>query len=221
MSGLLKRIEEHYPLNAHRIFKYNVLMSEASRVESGVIVELGTYHGAGAVALAIGTQLTHKVPVYTIDDYSYKTGWAGEAYTNEDERIFKSKMFEYPDLEIRFIKGNISNISLQWSRQIGLLFWDLGCMDRMLADIWAWGRFIIPNGRVIIHDTFDFKLGTEDVLRELSDEFSPIKIADNPQGMTLLVRDCGIEKDKRDSADLEGTWRETKEFLKKTPRIKT
>ncbi|KKK78306.1 hypothetical protein LCGC14_2844920, partial [marine sediment metagenome] len=49
----------------------NKLTKLASEVTEGCIVELGSYHGKGARALACEAQ----VQVYSIDDYTRKRGW--------------------------------------------------------------------------------------------------------------------------------------------------
>ncbi|KKK57207.1 hypothetical protein LCGC14_3056840, partial [marine sediment metagenome] len=75
----------------------NKLTKLASKVTEGCIVELGSYHGKGARALAREAQ----VQVYSIDDYTRKRGWINELYIPEDEETFWQTV---GDLEVLQLK---------------------------------------------------------------------------------------------------------------------
>ena len=129
----------------------------ASQVEEGCIVELGSYHGKGTVALAREA----KVPVFTIDDYSEKRGWIGERYGPEDEEVF---WLTVGDLEIIQLKMTHENAALAWEEPIGLLYWDPGVVGRFANDFVVWSPHIVIGGLFIIKDTPSNHLGTFEVI---------------------------------------------------------
>lgn len=152
--------------NEHQRLKYEQLEDLASQVTEGVIVELGTYLGYGAIALCTGAN----VPVYTVDDYQNRKGWAGEVYCPLDKKVFKSNCVLakfYPILleyDVRWlarnwgqqIKGDPINLH---SKDISLLVWDLGIPARLCEDFEAWQPHI--TGKFVVHDTDDNRLGSD------------------------------------------------------------
>ena len=141
--------------NAHQQLKYQQLEDLASEVAEGVIVELGTYLGYGAIALCTGAS----VSVYTVDDYQNRKGWAGEVYYPYDKKVFISNraiasvrpvLLEY---DAQFAANN-------WhTDNVELLVWDLGVPARLCEDFEAWERHI--TGKFVIHDTDDNRLGSD------------------------------------------------------------
>jgi len=141
--------------NEHQRLKYEQLEQLASEVESGVIVELGTHLGYGTIALCTGS----KVPVYTIDDYQHRRGWAREVYYPNDKLAFRMNCNEAQvnpillEYDVRFVANN-------WhSEDVSLLVWDLGIPARLCEDFNAWSSHI--TGKFIIHDTDDNRLGSD------------------------------------------------------------
>ena len=103
----------------------------AKAAKGGVIVELGTYHGAGAVALAFGARAGHRMPVYTVDDYIERAGWVGEKYYPQDrERFFDC--VAHAGVEVELIQKNATEAGEGWSDPVSLLSWDLGVKERFL-----------------------------------------------------------------------------------------
>lgn len=139
-------------MNSHRQAKNEQLTRLASEVITGVIVELGAYRGEGTAALCRGAS----VPVYTIDDYRPKQGWAGEHYGYTDYKRFMDNVGTAATLIIE-------NISLvKWpAKNISLLIWDLGLPDRLTNDFDTWQDRV--TGKFVIHDTEDQKLGSREL----------------------------------------------------------
>lgn len=216
----LKILNDLYFTNSHRVFKWQVLMDCASKVTSGTIVELGTYHGAGAAALSMGMTQGIGVKVITIDDYQTKVGWAGEVYTPDDFLMFlrmSRKFREVTGLTLNLICDTFDDAAYWWDQPIGLLFWDAGANNILHNDIKTWSQFVIPNGMVLIHDTFNFHFKSDKIGDVLDIDFSPVKIADNPQGMSLFVRDFPyIEDDKEQT--IQEKFEDVKAYLRQTPR---
>lgn len=129
----------------------------ASKVTEGCIVELGSYHGKGARALAREAQ----VQVYSIDDYTEKRGWINEPYGPEDEDIFWETVGQ---LEVLQLKMTIDEAIEIWEEPIGLLYWDTGMTDRFAHDWELWRQHILPGGIFIAKDTPSDHLGTFSIL---------------------------------------------------------
>lgn len=132
-------------MNPHRQAKNQQLTRLAGEVTAGVIVELGAYRGEGTAALLRGA----RVPVYAVDDYRPKQGWAGEAYQESDRRVFETRLAS-SGYTVRLIVGNVVEVAWTWQGDIGLLVWDLG-LDRLAGDFAAWQQFV--TGRIAVHDT--------------------------------------------------------------------
>lgn len=147
-------------MNSHRQAKNEQLTRLAGEVTSGVIVELGAYRGEGTVALCQGA----KVPVFAIDDYRSRRGWAGEIYSSSDydEYVKRIKSFSKGYLA-NLVIGDISQVASMWPyvNLITLLVWDLGMTGRLAQDFEAWQDKVID--RFVIHDTDDQRLGSKEL----------------------------------------------------------
>lgn len=136
----------------------------ASQVNEGFIVELGTYHGKGTIALAKEA----KVRVYTIDDFEEKHGWIGERYGPEDEEVFWDNINNAGlENEIVHVKMTFEEAAEQWQWDIGLLYWDPGMIGRFRQDFMDWNTFVIPGGIFIAKDTAQGHLGTFGLINEV------------------------------------------------------
>ncbi len=139
----------------------NILTNLAKYITDGVIVELGSYHGKGSIALAKEAQ----VEVFSIDDFQKKRGWIGERYGPEDEEIYWANLREAGVADkVTQIKLPFRDVAEQWQLDIGLLYWDPGMMDRFHLDFLDWAYYIIPNGIFIAKDTAQGHLGTFPVI---------------------------------------------------------
>jgi predicted O-methyltransferase YrrM len=178
-SETLALLTTLYDMPRPRARKCETLYDLAKSVTKGVIVELGTFHATGAIALWHGSAAGALATVYTIDDYAERKGWASEPYGPEDQKIAventrKAGCFPRNDWRdylgrpfFAMIRNNARDIASEenWIAQVGLLFWDLGMMSRVENDLEAWLPHIIPGGIIALHDTADGKLGCADVLR--------------------------------------------------------
>ena len=143
-----------------RLGKCKALYNLAKEAHGGCIVELGTYHGNGAIALALGTRDGHNLPVYTIDDYRERKGWANEPYSPDDEAVFHHNVVR-AKVEVNLVRWNARNATAMWEEKIALLHWDLGIFSSMKEDLEKWAPHVV--GVVVVHDTFDQRLGSRDL----------------------------------------------------------
>jgi len=134
----------------------------ASKVEEGVVVELGSFHGKGTIALAKEA----KVFVFSVDDFTEKQGWIGEHYGPEDEEIYWQNV-EAAGLVDRVVqvKLPVEEAVKNWNLGIGLLYWDLGMVRRFKEDFMDWSPHILLGGLFIAKDTPSNHLGTFPVIK--------------------------------------------------------
>ncbi len=141
--------------NEHQRLKYQQLEDLASEVKEGVIVELGTYLGYGAIALCTGAS----VPVYTVDDYQNRKGWAGEVYYPIDKGAFIRNCATANIIPI-LLERDARFAADNWhTDNVSLLVWDLGIPARLCEDFEAWQPYI--TDKFVIHDTDDNRLGSD------------------------------------------------------------
>ena len=159
----------------------NKLTKLASKVTEGCIVELGSYHGKGALALAREAQ----VQVYSIDDYERKRGWINELYIPEDEETFWQTV---GDLEVIQLKMSHDHAVEIWEEPIGLLYWDPGMTDTFAHDWDLWRQHILPGGIFIAKDTPSDHLGTFSVL-DMAVKSRDWQQIDFLMGVTFLRRE--------------------------------
>ena len=142
------------------------LASVCRKGTKNCIVELGTYHGNGAIALCLGSECGMNIPILTIDDYQYKKGWSGEVYTNEDYLNFMTNI-ERAGVNPQHVRHRFHDCANLWKLPVELLFWDGGTTAEMLKHgILAWRRHVNIRGIIAIHDTMDGQFGAKELCEE-------------------------------------------------------
>lgn len=148
------------PLHNPRLVKSLGLYQLAGMIRAGSLVELGTYHGNGAVSLA---SHSHGRTVYTIDDYADYTGWMGEHYGAPEREIMQHHLNDL-NLPIEWIEKESHQAAQTWDKPIGLLYWDIGGADRLCADFEAWQSHVMRGGLFVIHDTLDRNFKSDELI---------------------------------------------------------
>ena len=147
----------------------------ASSVAHGVIVEIGSFHGLSAVAIAE----VASVPVYCIDmwdltfelDFRRQKTFRGGATQRRPDNHAKFKeyvMSHGMQDKIVDIQGISGEIAKAWTRPIGLLFIDgdhsyEGCM----LDYNGYGKWVIAGGYLAIHDYNQHHPGIEQAVLDI------------------------------------------------------
>ena len=169
----MQLLQSLYKMPRPRAEKCNSLYDLARKAQKpGVIVELGTFHGTGAIALYFGSAAGDCLSVFTIDAYSERKGWAGESYGPKDRRIAQRNYHKAgicPNISyfrpfFSPIQQNVQDAVITWVSQISLLFWDLGCQSSIEDDLTAWWPHLRPGATIALHDTMDGRLGAESAL---------------------------------------------------------
>jgi hypothetical protein len=148
----------------------NLLFKLASEVSKGCILEIGSYRGRSAVALALGTQHSnHHVPVYAVEPHEAFTGALGGEFGPQDRvEFFKNMLKTHCAKTVRLINLSSEVVSKGWQQAIGLLWIDGDhTYEATRRDFDCWAPFVLPGAKVAFHDSLDEKLGPIKVIGEI------------------------------------------------------
>lgn len=177
---LLNSLHKLFKMPMPRELKCRTLFRLAQEArEPGCIVELGTFHANGAISLYWGTACGENLQVYSVDDYTEKKGWSGEPYGPEDRNIAVANLravgANWTAMGGVILLGLDAQAAAQkWhpKNPIALLFWDLGCQNRVEEDLALWLPLVRERGVIAVHDTATGRLGAEQALTELELPFA-------------------------------------------------
>lgn len=182
----LKKLESIFEIHPNALRACQVLFELARQVESGAIVELGTYHGKTAISLALGSQISHNAPVYSIDDHNKHLDWANNLYVESDIEILQNNLERAGVKVIQYIQDS-QKVAETWSRPIALWFWDISVEGQLFTDWVAWREHIQIGGIGFLRDTFDQRLGSKMVL-EYEQDLGEFVTELHEPGILLLRR---------------------------------
>ena len=125
----------------------------ASKVKSGVIVEIGSFKGKSTSFLAAGSRHANSIPVYAVDTWDLREQYGQQKYqAKETLESFHRQTRPYAKL-ITAVRGFSQEVAKTWDKDIGLLFID-GChwYKEAWADYQNWQKFIPTGGMLALHD---------------------------------------------------------------------
>ena len=125
----------------------------ASKVKSGVIVEIGSFKGKSTCFLAAGSQHGDNITVYAVDTWDLREQYGQQKYqAKETLEAFHLQTQAYSKL-ITAVRGFSQEVAKTWDKDIGLLFID-GChwYKEAWADYQSWQKFIPVGGMIALHD---------------------------------------------------------------------
>ncbi len=135
----------------------------------GNIVEIGSFRGSSAVALAMGARAGNHQRVYTIDPYDSFKGPLGRTFGPLDRVHLLRNLLRAGVAEDVWVV-NLPSVatSKAWSGPISLLWIDGDhSYDAVRADLECWSRFVMPEGLIAFDDSLDPEIGPARVVREL------------------------------------------------------
>lgn len=153
-----ERLGRLFPMPMPRREKCKALHGLAQEATGGCIVELGAATGCGAIALALGAS----VPVYAVDDYQERQGWANEWYRPDNVILFQQNV-KSAGVMVRLMLGDVRDVARNWKEPVALAHWDLGRFSEMVDDFWLWEPHVISGGVIAVHDTMDRRLGSAEL----------------------------------------------------------
>jgi len=125
----------------------------ASKVKSGVIVEIGSFKGKSTCFIAAGSRHGNNIPVYAVDTWDLREQYGQQKYqAKETLESFHKQTQPYSKL-ITAVRGFSQEVAKTWDKDIGLLFID-GChwYKEAWADYQNWQKFIPLGGMIALHD---------------------------------------------------------------------
>ena len=144
----------------------------AASVENGCIVEVGSWRGKSAIALALGAARS-KAPqppmVYCVEPHATAVGVYGGRFGPADRTAFYRAMLD-ADMAERIALINLSSAeaALGFKRSIGLIFIDGDHTEAGVeVDVRGWLPHLAPGGLVLFDDALDENIGPARVIKRL------------------------------------------------------
>jgi predicted O-methyltransferase YrrM len=148
------------------------LSQYAEQCLNNVIVEIGSFKGKSAVALASGQALgcfAETGLVYCVEPHLPFTGLYGGVFGAQDRRDFYAIMLETGFVERVCLINLRSDVAAKgWKQPIGLLFIDGDhTLEGVRSDISAWEGHLTTGGIIIFDDAADPAAGAYHVIKDL------------------------------------------------------
>jgi predicted O-methyltransferase YrrM len=137
----------------------------ASKLRTGCIVEIGSWRGKSAIAMALGakTQPADKRPmIYCVEPHVSPVSTKGGQFGPRDRTAFYRAMLDADCAEnVALVNLPSTAAAKGWRTPIGLLFIDGDHSEAgVQADIDAWTPFLTEGGVVAFNDTKDDSIRT-------------------------------------------------------------
>ncbi len=146
-----------------------LLYRRAALLGAGCIVELGSWRGKSAIALARGAQAQppdRRPMVHCIEPHAEFVGVYGGKFGPVDRKMFYEAMLRAGCTEgVALINLSSAAGAKAWSTPIGLLFVDGDhSQDAVKADVDSWAPFIIDGGFIAFDHAIDRAVGPAHVI---------------------------------------------------------
>jgi predicted O-methyltransferase YrrM len=140
----------------------------AAAVETGCIVEVGSYRGRSAIVLAAGAR--EDVPVYAVEPHEAFKGALGANFGPEDRGAFYRNMLASGAYrEVRLVNLSSEVVTPGWRLPVGLLFIDGDhSYEGVRRDYECWKGHLAPGALVAFDDSVRPELGPARLIGELS-----------------------------------------------------
>lgn len=169
-----------------------VLIDNAKNTsDRGVIVEIGSFRGRSTVALALGSRANkHDIPVYAIEPHESFIGEYGGVYGSNDREEFFKNILKYKlTSEVRLVNLPSHTVVKYWDKMISFLWIDGDHRyDKVKKDLFSWSKFVLPGGRIALHDSVDEKQGPYKAIQYLLKTDSSYKVIKKERSLTLLEK---------------------------------
>ena len=139
----------------------------ASEVDQGVIVEVGSYRGRSAIALAAGAR--DGVPVFAIDPHELSVESESLTYGPADRAAFYEAMLRSgASQKVRLLNASSETLAPAWPQRVGMLWIDGDHTYEGVRRDWdCWKPHLIRNAVVVFDDAHDPAVGPYRLINEL------------------------------------------------------
>jgi MMP 1-O-methyltransferase len=146
-----------------------LLFALARGVETGCIVEVGSYRGRSTIALALGSRRGHGAPVFAFDPHEPFTGALGGDFGPEDRAAFYRNMLRSGCYRnVRLINLGSETVTRGWSKTVSLLWIDGDhSYQGVSRDFNCWRPHLAPGAQVVFDDSLDPRIGPAQLIEEL------------------------------------------------------
>lgn len=146
-----------------------LLYKLASAVESGCIVEVGSYHGRSTVALGLGTMAGNNSPVFAVEPHEEFAGALGGNFGPEDRaEFFKSMLQSSCYKVVRLLNISSEIITSGWEQPVSLLWIDGDHRyEGVKRDFESWERHLENDATIVFDDATNPELGPYRLVSEL------------------------------------------------------
>ena len=149
-----------------------LLMRLASEARDGCIVEVGSFRGKSAVALAIGVrkqEARFRPPIYCIEPHRTYTGYYGGEFTPQDRVAFYEVMLRTHVAEdVALVNLSSEKVTPGWTEPVTLAFFDGDRRyDGVKRDFECWDPHIRQGGIIVFDDATDPDCGPHSLIGEI------------------------------------------------------
>jgi glycosyltransferase involved in cell wall biosynthesis/predicted O-methyltransferase YrrM len=186
MQKTIEETMDSYPYEKGGItlIEAKALSQYAGRVTTGVILEIGSYKGKSALALAHGvnaSQSENLPQIYCVDPHKSFVGELGGVFGPEDRKDFFQLMLDsevYKNISLINVESTV--LIRGWNKPIGMLFIDGDHRYGSVRDDYeSWYPHVIDGGIIALDDSKPLlgqSLGSAEFTQELiGNGFEPIE----------------------------------------------
>lgn len=144
----------------------------ASEVQDGSIVEIGSYRGKSAIALAWGLEPQCNTQIYCIDPHASFVGIYGGKFGPNDRADFYKVMLDTAAYKhVALINLPSHQVARGWDEAIDFIFIDGDhSYDGVKRDVEAWKKLVKRGGILALDDATDQEIGPYKVIDEILKE---------------------------------------------------
>ena len=146
-----------------------LLRDVAAAVDTGCVVEVGSYRGRSTIALSGAVRAD--VPIFAIEPHEAFTGVLGGQFGPEDRAgFFRNMLSSGAYRNVRLVNLSSEVVTPGWDKPVSLLFLD---GDHTYAgvqrDFTCWEPHLAPGATVVFDDSTDETIGPHQLITQLVD----------------------------------------------------